>query len=269
MLPGMAWTPGQRSKTRALEQPFEDVPAHLKLPLLAWVRMVLSGGNLERDDDVLMRLRMPAGGATYLMREIQKDDALLLDVVEDLTEHYGNALGEQNAAKLENLLVKANSAYRVRADGQGLEMRLAPGVREQVEAVVAAATGSAGDHLTDAWNEAYSRNPNPAKAYSDSIKAVESALAPIVAPNDKLATLGKMVGAIGQAPTKWEFIIASHRVSGVETLVGMLKLLWDGQTSRHGGNAPTRLETLEEARAAVGIAVTVVQFCASGAFRLK
>ncbi|MFI6986560.1 hypothetical protein ACIBSV_49580 [Embleya sp. NPDC050154] len=46
----------------------------------------------------------------------------------------------------------------------------------------------------------------------------------------------------------------------------MMQLLWDGQTSRHGKQTPTRPETLEEARAAVHAAAILVQWFVSGAF---
>jgi hypothetical protein len=45
----------------------------------------------------------------------------------------------------------------------------------------------------------------------------------------------------------------------------MMKLLWQGQTSRHGAQTATRAETLEEVRMAVHLAVTLVQWFATGA----
>jgi hypothetical protein len=44
----------------------------------------------------------------------------------------------------------------------------------------------------------------------------------------------------------------------------MMKALWEGQTSRHGSQHPTRPETMEEARAAVHLAVTLVQWFSAG-----
>jgi hypothetical protein len=46
----------------------------------------------------------------------------------------------------------------------------------------------------------------------------------------------------------------------------MMWMLWQGQTSRHGGLGPTRAETPDEARAAVHLAASLVQFGVSGAF---
>lgn len=39
-----------------------------------------------------------------------------------------------------------------------------------------------------------------------------------------------------------------------------MTVLWQGQTSRHGGQAPTRAETLDKARAAVQLAVGLVHW---------
>lgn len=44
-----------------------------------------------------------------------------------------------------------------------------------------------------------------------------------------------------------------------------MRALWQGQTSRHGGQTPTSPETLEAARAAVHLAATIVQWFTSGA----
>ncbi|CAG6397583.1 hypothetical protein SCOCK_580009 [Actinacidiphila cocklensis] len=45
----------------------------------------------------------------------------------------------------------------------------------------------------------------------------------------------------------------------------MARALWDGQTSRHGKQTPTRPETLEAARAGVHLAATLMQWFVSGA----
>ena len=52
------------------------------------------------------------------------------------------------------------------------------------------------------------------------------------------------------------------------TIVAMISLLWDNQSSRHGGVLPTRDELPEEARAAVHLAAVLVQWFSSGAVAL-
>ncbi|WUA38917.1 hypothetical protein OG571_46750 (plasmid) [Streptomyces sp. NBC_01369] len=44
-----------------------------------------------------------------------------------------------------------------------------------------------------------------------------------------------------------------------------MRALWEGQTSHHGGQAPTVPETLEAARAGVHLAASLVQWLVSGA----
>jgi hypothetical protein len=65
-----------------------------------------------------------------------------------------------------------------------------------------------------------------------------------------------------------QFSLAISAGNGdVGVVVSMMKLLWTGQTSQHGGKEPTRPETLEEARMAVHLAVTLVEWLTSGAVR--
>ena len=48
-------------------------------------------------------------------------------------------------------------------------------------------------------------------------------------------------------------------------LISMMELLWTGQTSRHGSQTPTAQEASDEARMAVHLAVTLVQWFTTGA----
>jgi hypothetical protein len=52
-------------------------------------------------------------------------------------------------------------------------------------------------YLATAWNRAYGRNPDPSGAYRDAIRAVEASAKPIILPADPVATLGKMIAALG------------------------------------------------------------------------
>ena len=178
-------------------------------------------------------------------------------------------MGEDDgrANTLKQLLDASNSAYSVRDDWHGLELRIVPEVKDQVQSVVNSASGMAGDHLRNAWNEAYSRNPDPAQAYGESIKAVEAAMAPVVSPANLKATLGTIIKDVENKPGQWVFEIADGRATGVGMVLAMMQMLWDGQTSRHGGVTPTKAETPDEARAAVHLAATLVQFAVGGAFR--
>ncbi|MGB7447574.1 MAG: hypothetical protein WA892_00440 [Ornithinimicrobium sp.] len=265
----MPWRPGRGAQQRALEAAYEDVPPHLAQPLWNWI----NNGfwyHIERLTPVAIRMRetLPADpnpAMQELLRRCDEDSAFMLDLVEAMLELYGWDSGR--GTDLRELLVDANSAYTVREDYRGLELRTVPEVKEQVQETVNLAAGSAGDHLRNAWNEAYGRHPDPTKAYSEAIKAVESAMAPVVSPMNVKATLGTILKDVERKPSKWEFSIADGRADGVDTVLQMMQMLWDGQTSRHGGVAPTRAETPSEAQAAVHLAATLVQFAVGKSFR--
>ncbi|WP_410794077.1 hypothetical protein [Kribbella sp. C-35] len=233
------------------------------------------GTNAERTAELAIELRksMRAGSNFEQIQQYiewcNKDTDFMLDLVEVMLDRYGWDAGR--ARRLDGLLIAANSAYRVRAtdtSSAGLEERVAPGVKELVREAVDAAGGSAGDHLVNAWNAAYGRKPDAVKAYSEAIKAAEAALAPRVAPQNARQTLGTMIRDVSAKPAKWSFTLDDGSGGGVAAILQMMRTLWEGQTSRHGGLNPTRAETPDEARAAVHLATGLVQFGASGAFDL-
>ncbi|MGA5498745.1 hypothetical protein ACPCSP_30800 [Streptomyces cinereoruber] len=133
------------------------------------------------------------------------------------------------------------------------------------DAATGPAAGSAADHLATAWQAAYGRSPDPVRAYSESIKAVESAAHAVIQPNHPKATLGTMLGELKGARHKFTFAIPAGSGDPIAPAESLMRVLWDGQTSRHGGQTPTSPETLEAARASVHLAATLVQWFASGA----
>ena len=260
----MAWTPGGRARARELEAPYPDVPDHLKPHLFLWIRQCFDQGyefDYGRLGEVAIHMRIQIlqnDPLKFLAARCSESDEFMLDLTESILELYGWDRGRAGA--LQSLLESSNSAYRVKNGWDGLEMLITPEVKEQVQEVVNAAKSSAGDHLREAWNEAYGRKPDPVKSYSESIKAVESALAPIVSPQNGKQTLGTMIRDVKAKPSKWGFDIPDGNVGGVETVLSMMQLLWEGQSSRHGGLNPTPAETVEEARSAVHLAASLVQF---------
>jgi hypothetical protein len=255
-----------------LEQPYEDIPAHLASAITAFVEGACSDSDLLFTVLVRARLDFPdprnnAQGYRIAHQYIQSlaydDPGQMLDLVEII-------LAIQPSWELVSQLIQAledgNSIYRLRDDYRGLELRVAIGVREAVEeAIRVAGTNSAGTHLIESWNEAYGRTADPVKAYSEAIKAVEAATIPIVSPNNSKATLGTVIGELRSNLTAWQFVIQPGEAQSMETVLRMAQLLWNGQTSRHGGAAPTVPETPEQARTAVHLAATLVQWFASGA----
>jgi hypothetical protein len=172
---------------------------------------------------------------------------------------------------LQQLLDDARSAYTLRSDRRGLWHRMDPAMEALTHAAVRNAEqytdrGSAGEHLRKAVQTAYALHPDPVRAYSESIKAVEAAAHVILEPRNSKATLGTMIRVFRDA-TPEKLILdmgAQPGPSELESVSGMMHLLWSGQTSRHGGSHPTRDETVQEARAATHLASTLVQIFISG-----
>lgn len=272
-----AWRPGERRAELELEDPYEDVPVHLALPLWQWIVPGLAprasshpfySTPEDRLQEIALLLRIPLAGEAEdkirtLARHCDANPTFMLQLAEALLERYGSDGGRSR--ELKRLLAAANSAYTVRNDSSGLELRVAPGVKDLIREAAEAANGSAGDHLVMSWNAAYGRSPDPVKAYSEAIKAVEAAMAPRISPQNAKQTLGTMIRDVAAKPQKWTFAIGDD-TSGVEAILRLMRVLWDGQTSRHGGLDATRMETPEEARAAVHLAGALVQFAVSGAF---
>jgi hypothetical protein len=192
------------------------------------------------------------------------DDAVLLDLVDaTLIEN----VSKKNANSLEQLLVNAGSAWRVADDRRSLERRVDPTATEALRAV---AQGNAAPHLAAAWNAAYGRHPQPSRAYSEAIKAVEGAGIPVVLPGrtGAKATLGRVIQQLSDHSQDWRLAISTPAPgAGITPLVDMLRLLWQGQTDRHGGSEPTAPVSAEAAEAAVHLAITLVQWFQSGAVR--
>jgi hypothetical protein len=90
----------------------------------------------------------------------------------------------------------------------------------------------------------------------------------VVQPRHDKATLGTMLGELKASSAKFMLAIPGRTGTGdIAPLIGMMQMLWDGQSSRHGSQTPTRPETLPEAQMAVHLAVTLVMWFCSGAVR--
>jgi hypothetical protein len=74
-----------------------------------------------------------------------------------------------------------------------------------------------------------------------------------------------MIGKLRDAPHRFQVAIDGPSGGDPAPVLAMLQMLWQGQTSRHGGQAPTRPESREAAEMAVHLASTLVQWFAAGA----
>ncbi|MFE6086035.1 hypothetical protein [Streptomyces virginiae] len=277
----MTTTPRPRFSVRAgLEAapehdgPFEGIPEHLLVPLQQWVKGII--GSREGLARILcLRLRIAPftdprwRDPQYAMPLVQAAGTQLLDVVDEML--HAGIVESWQADGLGDTLDSAGSAYRVDEAARGLEERVTPAVRDAVrqtlaDAVASAAHGSAADHLAAAWQTAYGRSPDPVRAYSESIKAVEAAAHAVIEPNNAKATLGSMLGEIKNARHKFTSVLSTPAGGDPITPAEvMMRALWEGQTSRHGAQHATVPETLEAARAGVHLAAALVQLFVSGA----
>jgi hypothetical protein len=177
-------------------------------------------------------------------------------------------LPPSHARALNETLELSGSTWRVDLDSNArLERRVDATVQDAVARSVETSTAtnrSASEHLRLAWQAAYGRQPDPTAAYSQAIKAVESAAAPMVTPNDTRATLGTILRELSKPPARWTFAI---QPGARDVVVAMMKCLWEGQVDRHGGITPTPEVTQDAAEAAVHMAVTLVHWFTGGAVR--
>ncbi|MFG2933939.1 hypothetical protein [Streptomyces achromogenes] len=180
-----------------------------------------------------------------------------------------NPAREEAVDALQDMLTLAGSSYRVNDARTGLELRVDETAQQALSSTLAAArttqSGSAAEHLATAWKSAYGRDPDPTKAYSEAIKAVESASQSVIEPSNAKATLGSMLGVIRNSPQRFSTAIpAPGQENDIELVSAMMQRLWKGQTARHGSQNPTRFETQREAEMAVHLAATLVQWFAPG-----
>jgi hypothetical protein len=175
--------------------------------------------------------------------------------------------GSEPLAVLNRMLANGGSAYRYRRGR--LERRVDDTVVAAFERAAATANDEASMLLRRAWSATYGR-PRPSRAYGDAVRAVEAIACPLVLLSDPKPTLGKVIARLREQADRWTFILPGEReAAGIAPTRLMLELLWTAQRSRHAGGPDTRDQLLIETEAAVSLAVTLVQWFASGFVRRK
>lgn len=186
-----------------------------------------------------------------LLNVVARNDDLMLDVLDATLARTTGGRDD-----LRDTLRDAASVWTVRDDGAGLIRRVEP----TASAAYRQATSerdAASAELAEAWAAMYGINPNYSDAWDHAIKAMETALVPIVAPNNPRATLGTVTSELEKGVKFVKFGLGP-----VSTLGGMTRLAWPNP-DRHGGDksrAPEELET----SAVVHLAVAVVQWARTG-----
>ncbi|MEA3078520.1 MAG: hypothetical protein QOF60_3428 [Actinomycetota bacterium] len=203
-----------------------------------------------------------------LLNEIQRDGERALDVVDAvLAVTHGFPGSYTRRRELEGTLSIGGSAWRVVDEGDDVLGRLERRVEESAEAAARSEMSKGGNpsyHLRESWSRVYGRNQDPGGAYREAVRAVEAAAKPVVSPNDRVATLGKMIQAMRDKPEKWEFDLGK-----VEALTELMAQLWTAQLDRHGTDDETHPLSVSaaEAEAAVHVAASVVHLFRNGHVR--
>ena len=252
----------------------EGVSAGLRPSLLSWTKMRCASygptfaneakvGHLERTIN-----HEVVGGNRKLLPELEKslavDDDLLLDAA-DVALTWASA---HEVALLEAFFVEARSTYGIGVDEDDVYMIQLRQPEELSRLIEAEATqpGRPAEHLRIAWSRCFGLHSDLNEACTEVVKAIEVAAKPVVTPDDPLATLGKMIGAIRLKPEKWE--TDSGFGGSVQTVLAMMDMVWKGQL-RHGDEDAPLEVSQEAAEMTVQTAVLLVSWFRSNRIRLK
>lgn len=284
----MVWDPDEEDRLAELEPVYFDVPQHLKNELWLWsyAKIRPNGGTrvgASAPVDVLLNaLRVDSSirergyrdAWAHFESQCSRDPAFQLKTIRAILEHLPD---DSAAGNLEQILVRGHSGYAVRADRRGLEFRVPPAARAQIERAVHETPSSISQLMVKAWNAAYGLEPHPDVAFLLAVQATEAAARGVISPDDGAARLGKMIRDCEAKPSKWELVITESRpyvpeqdsaLDGVQAVIQMLRVIAYGQKARHPDH-DSDVNSIHEARAAVNLAVTLVQWCIDGAFRRR
>lgn len=210
-----------------------------------------SGGYHRWETEVLPRLR-------------KLNDAEFTNLVHyGLSRHY--VAQGTTTLPLEDVLSNGGSAWTVVRAGSNaaLTQRVPDGVRDALKTVLSA-TDVASRKLQEAWSDAYGVNPRPSVAFGHAVVAVETAALTVIPTPVPEPTLANLFSILEADNPKWTLVFRdSEKAPGAKTLAAMMRTLWRGHESRHG--RPDYADaSLEEARAAVILAATLVQWFTTG-----
>ena len=70
-------------------------------------------------------------------------------------------------------------------------------------------------HRALAWSKIMGREPDPSAAYREAVRAVEAAAKPVVAPDDALLTIGRVIGGLRANPSDFTVILEDATTENV------------------------------------------------------
>lgn len=171
----------------------------------------------------------------------------------------------QRLHPVDGYLDDGGSAWQVDWENGGLRSRIVPETQGVYNNAVTP-DDAISEYLREAWRKAWGFKPDGDGAYRDAVDALEAAFGAIVLPNSDDRTLGKIVKALTDKPSKWDAGLPDHSVrasrgeaiDGVQNLATLLDWIWRG-SQRHGKPDEYVENTLSEARDAVVLAVALIQ----------
>jgi hypothetical protein len=206
------------------------------------------------------------------------DDRLtLIDaILSDMQDRGSDAIDNDDEEVAEGLVRAAQQLHTILSEGGSLwgahvgppgwclVRRVNDATAELVQVVVAPNTDAA-RKIKSAWVACYRHDPEYDGAYRAAVLAVEAVAIPLALPGATKATLGTVIAHMRDTLVRWSVgnLDAPDIASG-ETLLAMLKTLWQNQ-ERHARSDGTIVDvSREEAEAAVSLAVTLVHWFTAG-----
>ena len=253
----------------------EGVPAWLESQIWEWIVDRLSrgaAGNRLVDTSKLTRLEndlspsLPdpvRGSVAQLRKSLNVDPHLYLSAVEHCLKY--NCGSEAPVVALKKLLEDGRSLWSPEHTDSGWVLaRALPPETATVLANTAVERPTVAHLLSKAAASVSRRVGDPSSAYYNAVRAVEAALQPIISPNDRQATLGKMIAELRERDGAFVFILEPRDKQSVARVRGLLELLWTSHHDRHGNGTDFEPATPGEARAAFGIAILIVDWVNEG-----
>ena len=252
----------------------EGVPEGLANSLLDFLSNHFTDGNYARTERVEHLARIAGRSLSAkrydLLRELFIDEELLFDAIDHALAYPDFSIQHpvEAAREMKTYLDEARHIYDVvqlSRNQYELAYRQPPELIAVVEEVTSDRS-RASEHLRRAWSLGFSRDSDPNNACIEAAKAVEAAAKETITPNDQLATLGRMVGEMKANPEKWLTDLGSPGSDDLMTVVGMMKMMWEGQL-RHGNPDEPLDVSAEQCQMIVHTAAILVHWFQSGRVR--
>lgn len=148
-----------------------------------------------------------------------------------------------------------------------LIQRVLPEVEQNYLECVSRAGDAASKCLREAWGAAYGATPEPMQAWREAVRAVETLLAPVVAPTARLATLGSLKSTLRQGLGNRKWLCTLPVKDSEDPCAKFLQLLemLQYEPSRH--NAEEEGPSVEAARGQVQLSLAICQIILDEGFK--